>query len=234
MNFSKMKYNWIFFDADDTIFDFKKAAHLAMADTLAAYKINPPSDYYEIYKGINALAWEAFEKNEITADELRFIRFDKFLRAIGEYRDPLEMNAHYLYELSQKDIMIEGARKVLGELLENDFQLCLITNGLKEVQRPRIAKAALGHYFKCIVVSDEIGVAKPHEGFFEHAFAEIGHPEKNEVIVVGDSLSSDIQGGNNFGVDTCWYNPDKKANISGHQPTYEIEELEHIKRVIHL
>lgn len=229
-----MKYNWIFFDADDTLFDFKKAAYIAMAKTLVEYKINPPTDYYDIYKGINALAWEAFEKKEITADELRFVRFDKFLKAIGEYRDPLEMNAHYLFELSQMDIMIDGARGVLDELLENDFQLCLITNGLKEVQRPRITKAALEHYFQCIVVSDEIGIAKPHKGFFEYAFAEIGYPEKSEVIVVGDSLSSDIQGGNNFGVDTCWFNPNKSENISGHQPTYEIEHLEHLKSVIHI
>ncbi len=227
-----MNYQWIFFDADDTLFDFKKSAHHAMKNTLAHYKINPPPDYYQIYKDINHEAWSAFERKEITAEELRFIRFDKFLKAIGEYRDPLEMNSHYLYQLSQTKFMINGARKIIEELLETGRRLCLITNGLKEVQRPRIAKAEIGGYFEAIVVSDEIGVSKPHSGFFEHAFSEIGHPEKETVIVVGDSLSSDIQGGNNYGLDTCWYNPEKKDNISGHSPTYEIHQLEHLKRVI--
>ncbi len=229
-----MKYSWIFFDADDTLLDFKKAAHAAMLNTLDEFGIDPPPGYYEVYKSINAAAWEAFERRQISAEELRFIRFDKFLKAIGEYRDPLEMNAHYSYELSQKDFMVDGARSLLDELQEKQCQLCLITNGLKEVQRPRIAKASLDHYFHSIVVSDEIGVSKPHEGFFEYAFAEAGHPDKDQVIVVGDSLSSDVQGGNRFGVDTCWYNPAREKNISNHQPTYEINTLEHLKAVIHL
>ena len=227
-----MNYQWIFFDADDTLFDFKKSAYHAMNITLAHFKINPPQGYYQIYKDINQQAWESFEKKEITADELRFIRFDRFLKAIGEYRDPLEMNSQYLYQLSQTEFMIEGAKKLVLDLLEKGHYLCLITNGLKEVQRPRIAKTKMNQYFNAIVVSDEIGVSKPHAGFFEHAFEEIGHPEKEKVIVVGDSLSSDIQGGNKFGLDTCWYNPEKKDNISGHLPTYEIHRLEHLKKFI--
>ena len=227
-----MKYQWIFFDADDTLFDFKQSAYIAMRQTLADFKINPPAGYYEIYQGINHAAWSAFEKNEISADELRFIRFEKFLAAIGEYRDPLEMNSHYLHQLSQTDILIAGARELVEELLENGHQLCLITNGLKEVQRPRISKAGMGQYFKSIVVSDEIGVSKPDVGFFEHVFGEIGQPEKESVVVVGDSLSSDIQGGNNFGLDTCWYNPKKQVNLTKYLPTYEIDQLELLKQLI--
>ena len=227
-----MKYNWIFFDADDTLFDFKRSAHHAMSVTIDHFDINPPEDYYTTYKSINAEAWAAFERNEITAQELRFVRFDRFLKAIGEYRDPLEMNSHYLQQLSQTDFMITGARELMEELMEKKYRLCLITNGLKEVQRPRIAKAAVGHYFEEIVVSDEIGVSKPHAGFFEYAFSEIGHPAKEEVIVVGDSLNSDIQGGNNFGLDTCWFNPNAQYNMTRHQPTYEINHLEQLKEVL--
>ena len=227
-----MKYKWVFFDADDTLFDFKKSAYHAMAVTLAYFKINPPDDYYETYQVINHAAWAAFENKEITANELRQIRFEKFLTAIGEYRDPLEMNGHYLHQLSQTDFMINGAKELVEELLENGHHLCLITNGLKEVQRPRIAKAKMGQYFKSIIVSDEIGVSKPHEGFFDHAFSEVGQPEKASVVVVGDSLSSDIQGGNNYGLDTCWYNPTKQVNLTKYQPTYEIDKLELLKQLI--
>lgn len=227
-----MKYKWIFFDADDTLFDFKKSARHAMSETISHFKISPPDDYYATYKTINAEAWAAFERNEITAQELRFVRFDRFLKAIGEYRDPLEMNSYYLFRLSQTDFMIDGARILIEELLIKKYRLCLITNGLKEVQRPRIAKAGVEHYFEGIVVSDEIGVAKPHAGFFEHAFSETGKPDKEEVIVVGDSLNSDVQGGNNFGLDTCWFNPQGNENITQHKPTFEIKKLEQLKELV--
>ena len=164
--------------------------------------------------------------------ELRRIRFERFLDAAGEYRDPMEMNGHFLHELSLTKFLVPGAEGLMNELLEKNFRLGLITNGLKEVQRPRIAQASMEAYFEVIVVSDEIGVAKPHSGFFEHAFGEMGQPNKTEVLVVGDSLQSDIQGGNNFGVDTCWFNPKKSANLTAHQPTYQIEKLEELKNFI--
>ena len=108
----------------------------------------------------------------------------------------------------------------------------MITNGLKEVQRPRIAQAKMEKHFEVIVVSDEIGVSKPHEGFFQHAFEKMGKPTKSEVIVVGDSLNSDIQGGNNFGVDTCWFNPNSAANLTEHKPTFQIQNLESLHELL--
>jgi 2-haloacid dehalogenase len=87
-------------------------------------------------------------------------------------------------------------------------------------------------YFQVIVVSDEIGVSKPHNGFFDHAFEQMGQPQKTAVLVVGDSLSSDIQGGNSFGLDTCWYNPKKSANLSGHTPVYEISRLHDLRKIV--
>lgn len=227
-----MKYNWLLFDADDTLFDFKKSAKYAMTQSLDHFKIDPPEGYYKVYKEINHAAWLAFEKKEITIEELRFSRFDKFLKAIGEYRDPIEMNDFYLHQLSQTDFMIDGAKKMIKELLEAGHELCMITNGLKEVQRPRIAKTKMGQYFKHIIISDEIGVSKPHAGFFEYAFEQIGHPDKSSALVIGDSLSSDIQGGNNFGLSTCWYNPNKNKNLTKHQPTYELHKLQELKKYL--
>ena len=229
-----MTYQWIFFDADDTLFDFKRSARFALIQTLSHFQIKTSQVYFELYESINLEVWMAFERKEITAVELRQIRFEKFLDAIGEFRDPLEMNGFYLSELAKTDFLIDGARQVIDVLLEKNYRLCLITNGLKEVQRPRIHRANLAHYFESIVVSDEIGVAKPHAGFFEKAFSEIGFPDKKEVLVVGDSLSSDIQGGNNYGLDTCWYNPTGAANLTKHKPTYQIEHLNEVKNIIAL
>ncbi len=228
------KYNWILFDADDTLFDFNKSARHSFVRTLTAHDIKMEAHYFDIYETINSEAWHAFEKKEITTAQLRKIRFERFLDAIGEYRDPLEMNGFYIEELSKACFMIDGAVQLAEELLSKNFRLGLITNGLKEVQRPRIARAKVEHLFEVVVVSDEIGVAKPHAGFFEHTFSEMKNPDKSTVLVVGDNLNSDIQGGNNFGLHTCWYNPHKKANLTGHLPTYEIGKLEELRRTLFL
>lgn len=227
-----MRYPWILFDADDTLFDFSRSARFAFSRTLEFFEIRDRGDYWEVYEYFNKETWTAFERQEITAVELRRIRFERFLDAVGEYREPLEMNAHYLKELSQTKFLMNGAIELVEELLEKKYRLGLITNGLKEVQRPRIAQAHMEAYFEVIVVSDEIGVAKPHPEFFEHAFMEMGRPEKQHVLIVGDSLQSDIQGGGNFGIDTCWFNPRKSANLTAIQPTYQIERLEDLNKFL--
>jgi YjjG family noncanonical pyrimidine nucleotidase len=227
-----MKYTWLLFDADDTLFDFRRSARHAFEITLEAHGIAFQEEHFKTYKSINDAAWQAFELRQISAATLRKIRFEQFLDAIGEYRDPLEMNAFYLHELSKTTFLIEGATALLDELRGNNHRLGLITNGLKEVQRPRILNARMGSYFEVIVVSDEIGVSKPYEGFFAHAFAEMGFPEKEKVLVVGDSLHSDIRGGNDYGVATCWYNPERRENLSGHLPTYEIDKLDALKTIV--
>ncbi|HFA49955.1 MAG TPA: noncanonical pyrimidine nucleotidase, YjjG family [Bacteroidetes bacterium] len=229
-----MKYKWVLFDADDTLWDFSKSARHALAKTIGHFKIKISPDYYDVYMGINKLVWDAYERHEITSAELRTIRFEKFLDALGEYRDPEEMSSYYLLELSKTEFLIKGALPLLEQLKRDGQQLCLITNGLKDVQRPRIENTGFEKYFETIVISDEIGVAKPNASFFEYAFSEIGKPEKEEVIVIGDSLKSDIKGGNGFGLDTCWFNPKKNANLSKIQPTFEIDNLEATKPILYL
>lgn len=227
-----MKYPIILFDADDTLFDFKKASLHAFARTIEHFKIPKTDGLYSLYKAINKEVWESFERKEINAEELRPLRFERFLHDIHEERDPVEMSQFYLEKLSQSDQLLDEARPLVEGLLSDGHRLALITNGLKEVQRPRIAKAKMGGYFEAIIVSDEIGVAKPDARFFEHAFGKIGRPEKGQVVVVGDSLSSDIQGGNNFGVSTCWFNPAQNANRSPHLPTYEIGKLSALHKIV--
>ncbi|TAK47972.1 MAG: noncanonical pyrimidine nucleotidase, YjjG family [Saprospiraceae bacterium] len=228
-----MKYPWILFDADDTIFDFHRSARHALVATMQDFDIAPKPEFVTVYEQINLEIWAAFERQEITAVELRRTRFEKFLDAIGEYRDPMAMNTRYLRHLSATTFLVDGARSLVEELLVKGSRLGLITNGLKEVQRPRISRAKLEDNFEVIVVSDEIGVSKPHAGFFGHAFVKMGSPGKKEVLVVGDSLNSDIQGGNNFGLDTCWFNPGKTSNITEHHPTYEIEKLHELISLVH-
>lgn len=216
------KYSCIFFDADDTILDFRSSATMALRQTLEEHDLPISKESLDIYHRINQEVWEAFEKKQISAPELRILRFERFLDAIGEYREPERLSQRYLYILSQSSVFIEGAREALDVLKTNGYRLFLITNGLKEVQRPRFVKARMGQWFDAIIVSDEIGVAKPDQRFFDRAFDEAGFPERESALVVGDSLQSDIQGGNNYGVDTCWFNPAQRENLSGHLPKYEV------------
>jgi YjjG family noncanonical pyrimidine nucleotidase len=220
-----MRYPWVLFDADDTLFDFKKSARHALELTFNDFRISNSEEVLQVYFQINHEVWMSFERQEITAVELRRLRFERFFEAIKEYRDPLEVNSHYLDLLSKTKFMLEGAVELVAEMKAKNYRIALITNGLREVQRPRVMQAEMSQYFDAIIVSDEIGVSKPHSGFFEHTFEMIGRPDKNSVIVVGDSLHSDIQGGNNFGVHTCWYNPGKATNLTQHQPTYQIQNL---------
>ena len=187
-----MRYPWVLFDADDTLFDFQRSARHALGHTLSDFKITATEAHFQVYETINHEAWMAFERQQITAVELRKLRFERFLDAVGEYRDPLEMNAHYLQLLSQTKFMLDGAMDLVETLRSKNHRMGLITNGLREVQRPRIAQAAMEKYFDVIVVSDEIGVSKPYSGFFEHAFEQMGWPDKTQAIIVGDSLNSDI------------------------------------------
>ncbi|MEM7103609.1 MAG: YjjG family noncanonical pyrimidine nucleotidase [Bacteroidota bacterium] len=215
------KYEWLLFDADNTLFDFDGSAELAFWATLEEMGMQRQADYFQTYLKINKKVWKELEEQKITQDELRSKRFDLFLQATNHRGDPIHMNHKYLMNLVDHTKMLPGAVDLLKNL-ESKFKLAIITNGLKEVQRPRINRADIGNFFHTIVVSDEIGYSKPHKGFFDYTFNQIGHPAKDQVLVIGDSLSSDITGGNNYGVDTCWYNPTHKASPPESKPTFEV------------
>jgi len=226
------RYDWILFDADNTLFDFDLAAKNAFKAMLVHFKIVQTPVHYPTYIQVNNQCWKEFEHGQITATELRTKRMEMFLNAIGEYRIPSEMNDYYLQKLSEGSVLIDGALDLINQLLAQQFKLAIITNGLKEVQRPRIAAANLTQAFETIVVSDEIGFAKPANDFFEYTFQQINHPEKTSALVVGDSLNSDIKGGNDFGVNTCWYNPKNKTSDEKIKPTYEIKVLKELIGIV--
>lgn len=120
----------------------------------------------------------------------------------------------------------------LVETLSKNHKLSIITNGLKAVQENRIRKSIISHHFEDIVISEEISISKPNPEIFEHALKNINHIDKSTVLMIGDSLTSDIQGGINFGIDTCWYNPNRLVNNSGIKPTYEISNFDELKVLV--
>jgi len=219
------KYKWLLFDADNTFLDFSSASRQSLFATCADYSLPCNDEIYRIYQIENAKVWEAFENKEITALQLRSLRFTKFFAATGiSGIDPFEFNQAFLQNIVALSEAYEGAAHLLSSL-SSRYRLSVITNGLKEVQRPRIQKLQMTHLFESIIVSDEIGVAKPDIRFFEHSYQSIANPPaKSEILVIGDNLKSDIQGGIDFGVDTCWISHDR-INASDVQPTYTIDHL---------
>ncbi len=225
-----MKYEWLLFDLDNTILDFDVSEHYALEQTLEQVGVSFQPKHLSIYEKINRKCWDAFEAGTLPQAAINETRFKEFLVALNfPTTNAIEVGNYYLEQLSEKAAFMEGAEALL-DMYYQKYQLGIVTNGLKEVQRPKLEKNNLMHYFKIIIVSDEIGVSKPNVDFFDTAFTEMKFPPKEKVLIIGDSLSSDIKGGHNYGIDTCWYNPNKKENKTIIKPTYEINNLNELNR----
>lgn len=227
-----MKYDIIIFDADETLFDFKKSERNAFKNTMLEFNINYDENYHlKIYKDINTAIWKELEDGLITQQKLKVERFKRLSDALNAGFDEVEFSKSYMKHLSYASFLYDDSLALI-ESLSKDYRLSIITNGLKDVQNNRIRKSIIGKYFEDIVISEEIGVSKPDPKIFEHALNNLNYTDKNKVLMVGDSLTSDIQGGINFSIDTCWFNPNKIVNGSEIKPTYEISNLMDLKEVI--
>ena len=178
----------------------------------------------EIYREINAEMWAAFERGEISQLDLHLARFERTLDALGLQSDIPLFGERYLYNLGHSPDLIDGALEVVTALAK-DHKLYLITNGIPAVQHTRLSLSPIRHHFQGITISGEVGCAKPNPRIFDAAFEGMGHPPKNEVLIIGDSLSADIRGGHDYGIDTCWYNPNGRTADPGLPITYTINSL---------
>ncbi len=219
-----MRYEWLLFDADGTLFDYDLAENRALRGTFEALGLGYQPQYGEVYRQVNRQVWIDFEQGKISAEKLRVQRFALLFEAIGITADAKGFSDRYLAHLSQAGDLLPGVEEVLGRL-HGRCKLAIITNGLKEVQRPRLESSPIAGLFDALAVSDELGVAKPDPRFFDAVFALIGGPPRERVLVIGDSLTSDIQGGNAYGLDTCWFNPQGKPADPRIPARYEIRAL---------
>jgi putative hydrolase of the HAD superfamily len=226
-----MKYEVILLDIDETLFDFKKAERFALEKTMNHCNIDYNDKNLSIYRRINDNIWQELEKGLISADNLKLERPRRFFNELGLSANPKEFRDTYLNLLGEGAFLFDESIELLS-YLSNKYRLCVITNGLSDVQNRRLDKAAIREHFEHIVISEDIGFAKPDSKIFEHTLEILGHKNKNSVLMIGDSLKSDIQGGINAGIDTCWYNPSKNINNTNIIPTYEVHNLLDIKNII--
>ena len=198
-----MKFDWVLFDADHTLFDFDRSAAESLADTMRNHGLDHRDEHWTLYNSINKECWNAYENGQMDRETMRLTRFTRFFEQIGASISDLETFAsQYLAGLPCRPYFIDGAMDILTAL-HGRIKLGMITNGLAEVQRPRLTATGIDKMFEVIVVSGEIGMMKPDYLFFDHTHALMAHPDKSRVVVVGDSLNADMKGGKEFGYMTC-------------------------------
>lgn len=227
----KKHYPWLWFDADGTLFDYNRAEAAALRNTFHSLTLPFEDTYLDVYRRINHGLWQALERQEITQAVLRYRRFELLMEAIQMSGSPEQMSSTYVEQLSICSELIDGAYEVLQAFYEKS-QLAIVTNGLQAVQRGRLENSPIKGFISELIISEEVQAAKPQAAFFEAAFARCKYPARSEVLIVGDSLTSDIQGGLDYGIDTCWYNPAGEGQPEGLEITYEIKHLRELLNFI--
>ncbi|MBO5200091.1 MAG: YjjG family noncanonical pyrimidine nucleotidase [Clostridia bacterium] len=222
------KYTTLLLDADNTLLDFYAAEAAAIEKTCLRFGIPFSAEVASLYSAINDSMWKMLEKGEITRDLLKVRRFEKFIKQMGATADPKEVAAFYEDSLAQGAILLPGA-DALCKRLSQHYELYIVTNGLKNVQRRRFAACGLAPYFKDVFISEEFGSQKPEKAFFDGVFAKLAEKDKTKVCIIGDSMSSDILGGINAGIDTCWFCKDGGAET--YTPTYKAADFDELLRL---
>ncbi len=222
---------FLLLDLDDTILDFHMQEYFAIRKTLSAAGIAPTDDVCDLYSKINLRHWAMLEKKEITREKLAWHRFFELFEAVGVAADPHGISELYWDNLASGHYFLPGAEDAVKALAKK-YKLYMVTNGTARVQAKRIASAELAPYFEKIFVSQEMGADKPDKAYFDRCFAQIPDFDPEKAIIVGDSLSSDIRGGKNAGIKTCWVNPKGKTAPAENMPDYEIESIAELEALL--
>lgn len=221
---------FLFLDLDDTILDFKKAERIAIGKTIRDFGIEPTEEILALYHKINKWHWEQLELGNLTRAEVLENRFRVLFHELGMGVDSEKAARTYEKYLSQGHWFLPGAEEAV-DALSKKYRLFLASNGTASVQKGRMTSANLYRFFETVFVSQEIGHNKPSKAYFDACFAAIPGFDPAKAMIVGDSLSSDIQGGMNVGIKTVWVNPDHKS--SGNiRPDFEIEALHQLEALL--
>lgn len=223
---------YVLLDIDDTLLDFGKAEAAAIKKTFERIGIPATDEVIARYSEINNAQWSALERGELTRQQVLVRRFDILFEELGIAGVPSEMaQASYEYLLGIGHYFIDGAVELL-EALKDKYELYIVSNGTACVQDSRLASAGIAPYFKDIFISERIGADKPSREFFDRAFSRIEGFEREKAIIVGDRLSSDILGGINAGISTCWFNPKRLPPDPDIPADYEIHALNELPELL--
>ncbi len=226
-------YSILLFDADDTLFDFERceanALHAAMDDCGLIYS----KELNALYSKVNLKLWKELERGKITRERLISVRFRRFFDAAHISSDPEAMREAYPKRLSEQAVLFPGVPEMLKRLSDSKkYHLFVITNGLKTTQSGRFDASGIKEFFEDIFISEEIGFNKPDKRYFDAIAERIPGFDRERALIIGDSLSSDIKGGINAGIDTAWCNLKHGRNFTGIRPTYTFTDWEEMYGII--
>lgn len=226
----------ILWDIDGTLLNFTKVENYAIKKCFGIFDMGICTDeMVERYAAINKKYWERLERGEVTKTQVLTGRFREFFQSEGLPVEKAEaFNKEYQVRLGDKAFFNDNGESLVTELKSKVKQYA-VTNGTLVAQRGKLAKSGLDQLLDGVFISDEIGIEKPNIGFFDHVFrelAKVGDYKKNEILIIGDSLTSDMQGGNNAGILCCWYNPSGSVNTKGLRVDYEIRNLQEVEEII--
>jgi 2-haloacid dehalogenase len=221
------RYQWLLFDADGTLFDYERAEATALAEAFRQIGVPFDAAVLAAYQKINHNLWQAVEKGELKPGFVKLRRFELLLEQIGSSYSPASLSAIYLECLAACSQLIDDAAETL-QTLHGKYRIAILTNGLKVVQRGRLARSAIRHVVSDLIISEEIGFAKPAKEFFDTALARLGNPPRREVLMIGDGWASDIEGAVRYGLDACWYNPARKPRPADLEIVREITALQEL------
>lgn len=232
------KYEVILLDIDDTVFDYKTTENTAMMNVFKdfnyfdKYNLDDYNNFRNEYKIVNSSLWKKLEEGKTTLDELKVERFKQTFKNLGLDYDGEAFGNQYVKRLSESIFFFEGAEDLLKYMYEN-YKVVVVTNGIKDVQIPRIKNSSVGKYSHGVVISHELGISKPNPLIFEEALKKINYNgDKEKIIMIGDSINADIKGAVNFGIDSCWVNIVNRENNTNINPTYVIENYEQLYKII--
>ncbi len=220
------EFEYILFDVDDTLLDFQKSQDESIINAYKKFDIEIDNNILNKYKEINVMMWKNFEKNLITTNEIFNVRFDKLNELYNFNCSGKEIEQLFRINLNTSYHIIDGTIEFLNKV-KDDYKLVIVTNGKYETQVSRLKLSGIDKYFKHIFISEEVGYKKPEIEFFKHIEKNIEGFDKTKAIIIGDSLTSDIQGGINYNIKTCFFNFDNKQ--IEHSADYMISKLEEIE-----
>lgn len=226
-----MGYDIVLLDADMTIWDFNASEKCALRDVTAWLGVTLTGEMEDYYHRVNAGYWRRFDLKEVTREQLTAGRFADYIAYLGVEADPAEVNHRYEQALGEYSIMLPGALEMVRKLAEA-YPLYIVTNGLHTAQTGRFEKSPVKPYISGLFISQDMDCQKPEREFFEKVFAAVGVSDRTKYVLVGDSLTSDIQGGINAGIDTVWYNPGRKPRDPKCLPTYEAHTMDEVLKIL--
>ena len=221
-----MIYKFLLFDLDHTLLDFDTAEDVALTQLLKEEGVTDIQAYKDYYVPMNKSLWKDLELKKIRKQELVNTRFSKLFSYFGIEKDGVYLAERYQFYLAQQGQVFSGAMELLDSLIDRGYELYAATNGITTIQTGRLAQSGLAPYFNQVFISEQLQTQKPDALFYEKIGQQIAGFSKEKTLMIGDSLTADIQGGNNADIDTIWYNPHHLENHIQAHPTYEIHSYQ--------